>query len=701
MDKNHDANIASVFSVPLDIEKNKFFKNIQGYEPEEYKVSKAWVVGKIRNFAFTSGVIALLIPSAFFVYKGFVAKDEGMKKSIEAYQNFKVAEQELKGFNFYGAEEGFKKAYENLASAEESLGQIGNLTVSIVENLPFSSGADSSISLLRAAKHIAKAGEIASSALLLSPLNGALSLNSFLGLLADTSNKSGYSPDNFSDFGERISLAEADLMIAESELQDVNVNDFPDEFRGSIGELRAKIPVLSSIIKNSKDYSQILAFLLGMDDSRRYLVIFQNSSELRPTGGFIGSYAVINVEGGKLKDMFVDGIYNADGQLTVNVIPPKPFQHIATAWSTHDANWFLDFPTSAKKIMWFYERTDGGKVDGVISLNVEVVEQLLSLTGPISLANYDLVLDAENFRDEIQYEVEVAYDKKENRPKQVLSDFAPIFIARLREAGKRNDKEVLAVFARALEEKNIMLNFSEKKAQKFLEEQGWSGAIHAASNTQQTTNEDYLAVVHSNIGGYKTDKFMDDEVKYDVDIRQDGSVFGHLLVNRTHRGGDSEYWWYNKYNIDYLKVYVPKGAEIISYSGGQRREPQNPADYKKLKFSEDEDISAIESSSYALGPIDIFSEGGKTVFGTWLITNPKKTSVFEIEYKLPLKIDFKNSVGKYELYFQKQPGTRAKANVAITTSPKWQIAWNSFENKEYKQSLVLDTDKAIGYIFKK
>ena len=680
------ADLADLYEIPLEIEKGEFFGN-----RNKGKYSAFRGVG---NFAFVSGAIALFLLGSFFVYKGFAAKDEGTGKSIAAYESLKSAEEALKGLNFEEAGEGFSKAYENLASAENSINEIGILTVSIVENLPFDSRAESSISLLRAAKHIAKAGEIVSGAFASSRLKGAMSTELFLGVLAGTSSEGGYPDYDFDGFEASLSAAEKELLSAKKNMGNVDVSDFPQDLRGSIRELGEKVPILLNIVSSAQDYSKISAFLFGTDAPKRYLVIFQNSSELRPTGGFIGSYAIIEVHEGKLKNMFVDGIYNADGQLAVNIIPPGPLQHIATAWSTHDANWFLDFPTSAKKISWFYERTGGGKVDGILTLNVEVIEQMLALTGPIHLAEYDIVLDAQNFRDEIQYEVEVAYNKELNRPKKVLSDFSPIFLERLFAVSKNSGKDVLSILIKALEQKYIMLYSENDKVQEFFEKQGWSGSVAQRAS-------DYLAVAHSNIGGHKTDKYMKDLISYNAKIQDDGSIIGRLALRRTHNGGNTKYWWYNRANIDYVKIYVPEGSEIISYSGGARREVKKPADYEALQFGKDPDIQKIELGMREHGAIDIFNESGKTVFGTWLVTKPNNTSVFTVEYKLPIRAEFKNSVAKYELYLQKQPGTMVRADFTIDIPGDWEVVWDNSESKNLDSSFVLDKDKVIGYILKK
>jgi len=101
---------------------------------------------------------------------------------------------------------------------------------------------------------------------------------------------------------------------------------------------------------------------------------------------------LLTIDQGAIKSLFVDGIFNVDGQLHEKIIPPRPIQKISTAWSMHDANWFADFPTSAQKIQWFYEKTGGPTTDGIISLTPTLIERLLGLTGPIPMPEHDVLL---------------------------------------------------------------------------------------------------------------------------------------------------------------------------------------------------------------------------------------------------------------------------------------------------------------------
>ena len=75
---------------------------------------------------------------------------------------------------------------------------------------------------------------------------------------------------------------------------------------------------------------------------------------------------------------------------------------IAPQWYFWDANWWADWPTSANKLMWFYEKSNGPTVDGVVSFTPTVMEELLKIIGPIEKI---IIVVAQIIRDEKQREM--------------------------------------------------------------------------------------------------------------------------------------------------------------------------------------------------------------------------------------------------------------------------------------------------------
>src|SRR5260221_856707 len=160
-------------------------------------------------------------------------------------------------------------------------------------------------------------------------------------------------------FGQQVAQASA-LMT------NIDGSIIPEDKRPAFEDFKSKMPEFQAAMDMSTDYAKFFENLINANGFKRYLVMFQNGSELRPTGGFPGTYGVVSFKDGKLETMMVDDVYNLDGQMKENIVPPLQMQHITPTWGMRDANWYVDFPTSAKNVEAFYKKEAGQAIDGVM-----------------------------------------------------------------------------------------------------------------------------------------------------------------------------------------------------------------------------------------------------------------------------------------------------------------------------------------------
>ncbi|MFH1388125.1 MAG: DUF4012 domain-containing protein [Patescibacteria group bacterium] len=645
------------------------------------------------GFIGTGLLISLIIPTAAWLSQGLMIKDDVLSNSMSAYQNLMAARQSLEESNWQAAEQNFGSAYSDFYQAHQEINKLGRLTLGILEQLPGGDLVSSGNHLVKVGENLAQAGQ---------GLAAAVNLFSYDNLfnLINLDDSSGNLTDLMVESQDNLSQALAGIKIANQELEEVKTDSLPDDIQGGVISLKEKLPLIEKMLIKAESYSEVLLKILGHDNPRQYLLIFQNNSEIRATGGFIGTYGLLTLDKGVISNLFIDGIFNADGQLHEKIIPPRPIQKVSTAWSMHDANWFADFPTSAQKIQWFYEKTGGPTTDGVISLTPILVERLLGLTGPIEMPEYEVVLNADNFVELIQYKVEVDYDKELNRPKKILADFAPLFIEKLSQLSSQQREQAIEIIFNCLKEKHILFYFNNSSLEDLIIDQGWAGQLSSA-------DRDYLNVVSSNINGYKTDRMVKEIIDHQAEIQSDGSIIDTLTIVREHQGGQEKYDWWNRVNSNYLRVYLPKGSQLISAQGQSLEIYQPPVNYQEQGFKTDPLVSLIESGMI----IDkktgthIFEENGKTVFGNWVYVSPGEKTVLTYRYKLPFKIDLTKTSDSYSLLAQKQLGSLgSNFSHRLKFSEDWQISWRYPDNLDSGSGLInfisdLKTDKFLGVTF--
>jgi hypothetical protein len=640
--------------------------------------------------------IILTIGGTGFLQKALLTKNLATRNGQKAFTNLVEAKGNLESRDFNTASLNFQQAYEEFSLISKEIDSLGGNLLEVTRFIPYLSKISSGANLTKAGEDISQAGVI------------------FSGLAKDLSRQSNTinQPEiSFLEILKNLQTKSQEISIllerASGNIDKVAVTDLPENYQEKFLELKDKLPEALSLIQSLRDNEEIFTEVLGGNGPRKYLFLFQNNQEMRATGGFIGSYGVLNIFNGRIKNFFVDGIFNPDGQLKEKVIPPMPIQKISAAWSLHDSNWFPDFPVSAEKAIWFYEKTGGPTVDGVITMTPSVMQKLLEITGPIEMPDYQVTIDKDNFLEKVQMEVEVDYDKELNQPKKILADLAPLILDRLFNGQNFSQMgKIFKAMEESIKERQILIYARNYEVEKKISAMGCSGEI-------LKTDKDYLSIINSNINGYKTDGVIEQKIEHEVEIRVDGSIQNTVTITRKHLGGNSAYEWWNKVNADYMRIYVPRGSSLVSVEGQTREFNTPPLDYRLLGFKQDPQVRQEEDSM----EIDqesgtrIYSDAGKTVFANWVYVSPQEEVKIKYVYMLPFKIKPEeniNSNQSYSLLFQKQSGSleesfSSKIIYPDNFYPSWKYP-EDLERKEAENVLIklaenIKTDKFIGAAF--
>lgn len=404
-------------------------------------------------------------------------------------------------------------------------------------------------------------------------------------------------------------------------------------YKAELDKLKSQLPGLLVLLGNTENVFDIMSYLFGVDEPRTIMLVFQNNSELRATGGFPGSYAIIKTNDGKIEEIKVPGggFYDLKGSLTAAVDAPYPFHLFSPMWQAWNFNWFPDWRESAKKASWFYEKSGGETVDAVIAFTPNVLEKLLALTGEIDMPEYETKVNNENFVRMAQIEVELEYDKEENKPKKFIADLLPKVLDKLLALRSDELMNVWQVLSDSLEEKHILVYLRNDELEKRVLSFGWGGDVVSVP-------WDYLSVIHTNVAGGKTDRAIEVEIEHRTLVREDGSVIDKVILTKKHNGKIGDVFE-GQINQDYIRFYVPRGSRLISADGFDSM-PEDREFKVSKKLAPDPDLMRLEKEIAldSKSGTRTTEEFGKTVFGNWMIVSPGEIKTVELEYILPFNL---------------------------------------------------------------
>ncbi len=499
-------------------------------------------------------------------------------------------------------------------------------------------------------------------------------------------------------------------------LVSVNPSILPEDKRALFEEFLILYSTFIDDIQDLADLSHVLYGVFGGDSFERYLLLFQNHHEIRPTGGFIGSFAMLDTQKGRIENIDIPsgGSYDIQGQLNKYIVPPLPLQLVNDKWEFQDINWFFDFPTTARKAESFVESAKGTSFDGTIAINASVIERLLRVIGPVSAGEYNVLLDAENILPTLQHHVEGGYEAGDDEaPKEILSNVLETLLTAMQDIEPSQLILLLRELHEALGQKEIQIALKDSRMHAQIASFGWAGEI-----VQSDARQDYLSVVATNLHGQKSDARIEQHIEHVADVQEDGSVIVRTNISRTHTGDPYEDL-YGAANITYMRAYVPEGAVLLD-AGGFIYPPEDAFHVPEDWYEEDADLLRLEDEVgiHKNTGTRITNEFGKTTFGNWMIVPPGESREIWFTYQLPFSVvDVKrqteglsdifasqpDAVSRYSLVVQKQSGVESTVSSVIQYPDGWTPRWKSHDSIDLMLhgasfDTNLDTDVVYGVV---
>jgi hypothetical protein len=391
-------------------------------------------------------------------------------------------------------------------------------------------------------------------------------------------------------------------------------------------------PDVVGVVTSTQAQNNFIKQLLGFDQPQTYLLLFLNNTELRPGGGFIGSYGVVKVDKAIPHVIKTDGTEVLDLQAPQNFVstPPAP---LATylgikQWGLRDSNWLPDFASSTRTTLDLYSKEQGVEaqhITTVVGFTPTVMEELLKITGPIVINGEEYT--SSNFTEKLEYEVEYGFSKKgieQGNRKDIIGELAHILVGKISGDLFRNWAAYLELGTRMLNEKQVLVYSLNPEEQKIISQKKWSGELN------QTYLGDSIMWVDANLGALKTDAALTRALTYKVELTPTGYV-GVATMHYTHRSPKD--WRTSRY-LTYTRLYVPTGSKLLGVQGAVKN-----------------------ALGDAKNPVDQGIELGHQWFGTFFTVEPQSQGELSFRFQLSPEVVEQIKKGTYSLMVQKQLGT--------------------------------------------
>lgn len=198
----------------------------------------------------------------------------------------------------------------------------------------------------------------------------------------------------------------AEISAALSNIE--SANDFKiAQISSQVSPVIEKISGTEEVVNAVAQYAAEIEKMLGSAGNRKYLLVAQNTAEMRSTGGYPGSMGTISITNGKIELGNFSAAADVLNIPRTTAIPPTDLDNAIYPLSVVynlDTGYDAHFPNSAKVWLQAYSEKHGEQLNGVISLSPSMVQDVLEVVGAITLSD-GTTLDGTNATKVLQHDL--------------------------------------------------------------------------------------------------------------------------------------------------------------------------------------------------------------------------------------------------------------------------------------------------------
>ena len=341
----------------------------------------------------------------------------------------------------------------------------------------------------------------------------------------------------------------------------------------AIGQLLTVIDQTAPTLQAVQRVMPVMLKVAGGDGPRTYLVLFDNSAEIRATGGNPAASMILTIDNGKIGvlDQASSATFYQAGKQNVSFtsLPAETLSLYPGTMDRHSQDFTMtpDFPTTAELFQNLWQHTNGSKFDGVVSIDPVVLADALSVAGPFTAGDGTRIT-------------------ADNAVKAVLSDAyarypnghdSDIFFADVAQRAFTHlitptwdPMKMLTVLEKATADQRINLSFTRPDEQALAIQYGLDGALRT-DNTSKTQ----LGIYLNDYSVGKLEYYLKTSMSATCDagnrtatvtMTMQNSVPGSPLTPYVLALRNGTYGFSNRAMMLDVLFFAPPGAKIVSIS---------------------------------------------------------------------------------------------------------------------------------------
>ena len=512
---------------------------------------------------------------------------------------------------------------------------------------------------------------------------------------------------SFSEINNTLAAITPLVHAMSTETQGLSLNALPisTKQRELVMSVLPLLPILNASLAQKQQWIKVVGWFLGVDSPRAFLIEPMDSSELRATGGFTGQFGDLTLNGGhmgplkfsnigKYEESFPDStsdpiVYNK----VLGQTAPAPYSDWwpIPNFGLRDANLSADFPTSARIAMDRYAYEFGNRVDGVIIFTPTLIQQVLQVTGPITIPAYGEVISEQNLQTRLHY---YQLDNKGIRREEIIEKVEDPQVARklftqrvtttlLNSVTHLPINKLLPManeMLQSMKTKDLQIYVTNPQFEALIGKYGSTAALN------RSTTHDGLFIVQSNLSASKASQYVTTSIKDTIALDSKGGATHNLQVTLDYQQKGDVYGL-DTYR-DYVRIYTPTNSQLISGNGfDQSGKPycgDQQSGYTLCQSDVYGDKSLVCSTPLEIGPstsylndpaagladrpLDVTGaptnlqsdEAGRAMFGGWIVIPKNCTMQVTLSWYVPPM-----NKHAYDLLLQAQASVYAPLELTI------------------------------------